>query len=323
MGITLMGGFLSWLFILQAMLIGVLFLGSNYYFWLGITHRIPGSETQYRKPIMAMLIILLLCLGVWMTPHSLVASLEEAQKMGGTHHPLLGVFGVMSAKMTVSNLMVLVTFMSFIMYWRAGKEDTAGWAKAAKALMGGVLGLAAIAVIILGVWGYFVPAIIRINYFSTSQVGIVIFVMLTITPLTALLLKSAKTTTEMVWGRMPPRAGYALVLNAVMVILLMTLMGYARSSSRVHWHVYGVMRDSSPYAFSPALGYAAALMALNTFLFCMLVAFIFWVATMGDKAKAAASAKGAAEPGHIPAMAGGSQALDGPASDATEGNRPV
>jgi hypothetical protein len=182
MGITLMGGFLSWLFILQAMLIGVLFLGSNYYFWLGITHRIPGSETQYRKPIMAMLIILLLCLGVWMTPHSLVASLEEAQKMGGTHHPLLGVFGVMSAKMTVSNLMVLVTFMSFIMYWRAGKQDTAGWAKAAKALMGGVLGLAAIAVIVLGVWGYFVPAIIRINYFSTSQVGIVIFVMLTITP---------------------------------------------------------------------------------------------------------------------------------------------
>lgn len=326
MGITLMGGFLSWLFILQAMLIGVLFLGSNYYFWLGITHRIPGSEGQYRKPIMAMLIILLLCLAVWMTPHSLVASLEEAQKMGGTHHPLLGVFGVMSAKMTVSNLMVLVTFMSFIMYWRAGKEDSAGWAKAAKALMGGVLGLAGLAVIVLGVWGYFVPAIIRINYFSTSQVGIVIFVMLTITPLTALLLKSAKTTTEMVWGKMPPRAGYALVLNAVMVILLMTLMGYARSSSRVHWHVYGVMRDSSQYAFSPALGYAAALMALNTFLFCMLVAFIFWVATMGDKAKAAASAKGSLEPGTpgaIPAMAGGSLALDGPEADTSEKQRPV
>ncbi|MCS6291207.1 MAG: cytochrome ubiquinol oxidase subunit I [Nitrospira sp.] len=323
MGITLMGGFLSWLFILQAMLIGVLFLGSNYYFWLGITHRIPGSEGQYRKPIMAMLIILLLCLAVWMTPHSLVASLEEAQKMGGTHHPLLGVFGVMSAKMTVSNLMVLVTFMSFIMYWRAGKEDSAGWAKAAKALMGGVLGLAGLAVIVLGVWGYFVPAIIRINYFSTSQVGIVIFVMLTITPLTALLLKSAKTTTEMVWGKMPPRAGYALVLNAVMVILLMTLMGYARSSSRVHWHVYGVMRDSSQYAFSPALGYAAALMALNTFLFCMLVAFIFWVATMGDKAKAAASSKGSVEPGAIPAMAGGSPALDGREAEASKEQRPV
>ena len=228
--------------------------------------------------------------------------------MGGTHHPLLGVFGVMSAKMTVANLMILVTFMSFIMYWRAGKQETATWAKVARSVMGAVLVLAGIAVIVLGVWGYFVPAIIRINYFSTSQVLIVLFVMLTITPLTALLLKSARTTTEMVWGRMPPRAGYALVLNAVMVILLMTLMGYARSSSRVHWHVYGVMRDSSQYAFSPALGYAAAFMALNTFLFCMLVAFIFWVATMGDKGKAAGYGGGAKGklPQGVPAMAGGS-----------------
>ena len=312
MGITLMGGFLSWLFILQAMLIGVLFLGSNYYFWLGITHRIPGSALKYRKPMFAMLVALLLCLAVWMTPHSLVASLEEAAKMGGTHHPLLGVLGVMSAKMTVSNLMILVTFMSFIMYWRAGKQDTAGWARVGKAIMGGVLVVASIGVIVLGVWGYFVPAIIRINYFSTSQVLIVIGVMLTITPLTALLLKSAKTTTEMVWGKMPPRAGYSLVLNAVMVILLMTLMGYARSSSRVHWHVYGVLRDTSQYAFSPALGYASGIMSLCTFFFCMIVAFIFWVATMGDKAKAATESKKAELPHGMPAMAGASSALDKP-----------
>ncbi len=312
MGITLMGGFLSWLFILQAMLIGVLFLGSNYYFWMGITYRIPGSEMKYRKPMLAMLIALLLCLAVWMTPHSLVASMEEARKMGGSHHPLLGVFGVMSAKMTVANLMILVTFMSFIMYWRAGKQETAGWAKVAKAIMGGILALSAIAVIVLGVWGYFVPAIIRINYFSTTQVLVVIGVMVTITPLTALLLKSAKTTTEMVWGKMPPRAGYALVLNAVMVILLMTLMGYARSSSRVHWHVYGVLRDTSPYAYSPALGSAAAIMALCTFFFCMLVAFIFWVATMGDKAKAPSASTKGELPHGMPALAGASSALDEP-----------
>jgi hypothetical protein len=48
-------------------------------------------------------------------------------------------------------------------------------------------------------------------------------------------------------------------------------------------------------------------MALNTFLFCMLVAFIFWVATMGDKGKAAGyggEAKGKLPHG-VPAMAGG------------------
>ena len=238
-----------------------------------------------------MLMILLLCLAVWMTPHSLVASLAEAQQMGGTHHPLLGVFGVMSAKMTVSNLMMLVTFMSFIMYWRAGKQDTAGWAKVAKAVMGAVLALAGIAVIVLGVWGYFVPAIIRINYFSTSQVWHRHFRDADNYAVDRPALKERQNDDGNGLGKMPPRAGYALVLNAVMVILLMTLMGYARSSSRVHWHMYGVMRDSSPYAFSPALGYAATLMALNTFLFCMLVAFIFWVATMGDKAKAGCGCK--------------------------------
>ena len=309
MGITLMGGFLAWLFILQAMLIGVLFLGANYYFWMGITYRIPGSERTYRRPILAMLVVLMVCLGVWMTPHSLVASLEEARKMGGTHHPLLGVFGVMSAKMTVANLMILVTFMSFIMYWRAGKQETAAWAKIAKSVMGALLVIAGIAVIVLGVWGYFVPAIIRINYFSVAQVLIVLFVMVTFTPLTAILMKSAKTTTEMIWGQMPIRAGYSLVSNAVMVILLMSLMGYARSSSRVHWHVYGVIRDTSDYAYSPALGYAAAFMSLNTFVFCLLVAFIFWVATMGDKGKKSPEPEQPAPakiPGSVaPAMAGG------------------
>jgi cytochrome bd ubiquinol oxidase subunit I len=312
MGITLMGGFLSWLFILQAMLIGVLFLGSNYYFWIGMTYRIPGSDIKYKKQMLAMLIALLVCLGIWMTPHSLVASMEEARKMGGSHHPLLGVFGVMSAKMTVANLMILVTFMSFIMYWRAGKQETVGWAKIAKIFMGFILAVSAIVVIVLGVWGYFVPAIVRINYFSTSQVLVVLAVLLTITPLTSILLKTAKVTTDMNWGVMPPRAGYSLVLNAIMIILLMTLMGYARSSSRVHWHVYGVLRDTSQYAYSPALGYASGIMALCTFLFCMIVAFIFWVATMGDKAKAPAVSSKAGLPQGLPAMAGASNALDEP-----------
>jgi hypothetical protein len=46
----------------------------------------------------------------------------------------------------------------------------------------------------------------------------------------------------------------------------------------------------------------------------MLVAFIFWVATMGDKGKAAGyggEAKGKLPRG-VPAMAGGSSALDEP-----------
>lgn len=119
LGITMMGGIFSWLFIIQAVLIGVLFISANYYLWLGM-ERIPGSE-RYRKFIPWLLGILTVCVLIWMTPHSLVASLEEARKMGGAHHPLLGVFGVMSAKNTVANIMILATLLSFLLYRRGNK----------------------------------------------------------------------------------------------------------------------------------------------------------------------------------------------------------
>jgi len=291
MGITLMGGFLAWLFIMQAVLIGVLFLGANYYFWLGLVYRL-GAGAEYRKYVLAVLTVLVLCFGAWLTPHSLVASLEEQRKMGGAHHPVLGYLGVMSAKITAVNIMILFTFISFIMYWRAGKEDTVRWAKVAKIGIIVLFTVVSIAVIVLGVWGYFVPAIIRINYFSTSQVLLVLFVLVTVTPLVGTMVKSAKETRTMTWGRMPVRAQYALVINAVTVILTMTLMGYARSASRVHFHIYGVMRDTSPYAYSPALGYAGSFMALCTFLFSMIVLFIFWVASMAPKPAAKGEAAG-------------------------------
>src|SRR5437879_10679853 len=41
MGITMMGGFMSWLWVIQAFLIAVLFLTGNYYLWIGMG-RIPG-----------------------------------------------------------------------------------------------------------------------------------------------------------------------------------------------------------------------------------------------------------------------------------------
>jgi hypothetical protein len=53
-------------------------------------------------------------------------------------------------------------------------------------------------------------------------------------------------------------------------------------------------------------------MALCTFFFCMLVAFIFWVATMSDKAKAPSAPSKDELPHGMPALAGASSALDGP-----------
>jgi len=150
MGITMMGGFMSWLWIIQAILIGVLFLGSNYYLWLGM-ERIPGSE-RYRKYVPPMLIILTVGFMIWATPRSMVVTLDEARAMGGTHHPLLGFFGVMSAKNTVVNLMILTTFLSFVLYRRANKIARKPWAKTGMVIQWAAFGAAAGVVVKAAHW---------------------------------------------------------------------------------------------------------------------------------------------------------------------------
>jgi mono/diheme cytochrome c family protein len=223
-----------------------------------------------------MLVVLVGSFSVWLTPHSLVASVSEARAMGGAHHPLLGVFGVMSAKLTVVNLMILTTFVCFILYWRADKVITVKWGKAANIFTVLLLTASVIFIIWLGVYGYFVPSVYRVNVLSVAQVLAVLFCLFTITPLTGLSLKSAKLTHEMKWGVMPARSQYALVINAVFVVLTMALMGYARSASRVHWHIYGVLEDTSAYAYTPTLGLASFLFVLSTAIFCILVGIVFW-----------------------------------------------
>lgn len=276
MGITLMGGFLSWLFIIQAVLIGVLFLGANYYFWLGLAYRTEGGARKYMKIMMLMLVVILACFMVWLTPHSLVASLQEARAMGGAHHPILGVLGVMSAKMTAVNVMIMVSFISFLIYWRAGQQPTVRWAKVANVFIVILFSVAFVALIVLGVWGYFVPAIVRINQFSVWQVLIVLFVLITVTPLVATMLKGAKETSKMIWGRMPVRSQHVLMINAVTVVFTMTMMGYARSASRIHWHIFGVLEDTTRHAYSPALGQALGTAAICTVLFFCVVGLFVW-----------------------------------------------
>jgi hypothetical protein len=82
--------------------------------------RIQGAE-RYRKFIKYLLISITACFLVWATPHSLVASDEEARARGGAHHPMLGVLGVMSAKNTAVNVLILTTFLSFLLYRRSNK----------------------------------------------------------------------------------------------------------------------------------------------------------------------------------------------------------
>ncbi len=309
MGITMMGGFMSWLWIIQAILIGVLFMGSNYYLWLGM-ERIPGSE-RYRRYVPILIGILAFGFMVWATPRSMVVTLDEARVMGGTHHPVLGFLGVMSAKNTAVNMMILTTFLSFVLYRRANRISSKSWAGTGMAIQWAALGLAAVIVIFYGVYGYFVESLVRIG-FSVYQVLAVLGAIFIVMAIDIPMFKGARSTGPIRWGTIAPRSQYVLILLAVTFTWLMGLMGFARSGIRQHWHIYGLMRDNSVDAVTPAIGYASNVITLVTIAFFALVMFIFWLGGLGEKGKAEAHGHAAA-----PVIAGGS----GPVAGESRGGR--
>jgi hypothetical protein len=294
MGITMMGGFMSWLWVIQAFLIAVLFLAGNYYLWLGMD-RIPGAERfrPYTKWLLAVLVVGAI---VWGTPHTMIASSKELAAMGGSHHPFLGVLGVMSAKNTAVNLMILTTFLSFLMYRRGNTRPVVAWARTGTLVQGAMFAVAAAVVLFYGIRGYFVEAIVRIGY-SVYQVLAVLSCIVGVTVIDLMLTRGAESRGEIRWGRMPPRSQYALFVLAVTFTWLMGLMGFARSGIRQHWHVWQVVQDTSQYAATPALGYAARMISICVLIFLALVGFVFWLGGLAEKSTFVTAGK--AEGAHV------------------------
>ncbi|MGH7541447.1 MAG: cytochrome ubiquinol oxidase subunit I, partial [Gemmatimonadota bacterium] len=243
--------------------------------------RIPGAE-RFQPYIKWMLLVLVLGVIVWATPHTMIADRDEIAAMGGTHHPFLGVLGVMSAKNTAVNLMILTTFLSFLLYRRANKEPTVEWARTGTLLQGAAFVIAAAVVVFYGIYGYFVTAIVRIG-FSVYQVLAVLATLTLVVGLDIAMMRGARSRGEIRWGQMPARSQYALFILAVTFTWLMGLMGFARSGIRQHWHVYEVMRDTSEQAFTPALGPAATMISVCVLIFFVMVAMIFWLGGLAEK----------------------------------------
>jgi len=280
LGLTMMGGAFSWLFIIQAILIGNLFLAANYYLWLGMG-RIEGAE-RFQKYIKWLLAAVAICFVVWATPRSIIATVDEIRAMGGSTHPALGFLGVMSAKNTAVNVLILTTFVSFLLYRRGGKIPTVSWARMGNRLQFSIFAVATSLVIFLGVYGYFVEARIRIML-SIPQVLAVLLAMISVAVLDILLLRKAKSVGRTRWGKIAPRSQYTLIFIAVTFTWLMGLMGYVRSGIRQHWHVYGVVRDTSPDAFTPSLGFATQVVSVTVLIFFMFIGFIFWLTSLSEK----------------------------------------
>ncbi len=276
-GVTLMGGVLSWLFIIQAIVIAILFIGAAYYAWLGLL-RIPGSEPQ-RRLIPAFNVALIAGFMVWATPHTMAASIEEST---GQFHPLLGALGLMAPKMIAVTLVLIVLYVSYLLYRRAGKELTVSWGRAGTQIQWGLIGLMAAVILGLGIYGYFAPADVRILT-SIWQIVVLIGGIVVTFSLDLLLLRGARTSAEVRWGTMPRRGQYILILLAFVIVWLMGLMGYARSGARLNWHVFGLVQDTSASAGLPSLGEAAIVVTAITLVFFALLGVAFAISALSAK----------------------------------------
>jgi len=279
MGITMMGGVFSWLFIIQAVLIAALFLGMNHYLWLGM-NRIEGAE-RYRPWIKWMLVVITICGAVWATPNSLILTAAEVEKMGGISHPTMSKLGVMSAKNTAVNIMILTTLLSFILYRRGNLIPTRKSADMLKMLQAAIFGTTAGIVIGIGIYGYYISteARVALSPWQAMSVGAAIISIITID---IFLLKDAKEIGRIRWGKVSRLSQYMLIFVAVSFTWLMGLMGYLRSGLRLHWHVTGILRDTTPDAFTPTLGFATAIVTFVVLLFFAFVGFVFWIAGFED-----------------------------------------
>ncbi len=354
MGNNMMGGDFSWTFIIQAALVGSLFIITNYYLWSGMT-RIPGAQRYYGyiKWILAALII---SFAIWLTPHNLPLTGQEVGQMGGSqYHPTLKFMGLMPAKNAVVNLIILSTFFSFLLYRRGNKSDVlpisqqgrlpriiiplAGLAAVAmvgqyglsllnmdpaeldlpadrvqyfrtvgylllaecavavlavilalkdrgKLAQGLYLGSTAFSVVIfLGVYGFVVmeKASPFLRNVAVSQFLQLISCLILVTAIDFFLFRDAKEIGKLQWGKISVRSQYALLALTFIITMNMGLMGFIRSGLRGDWHIFGVMRDTSPWSYTPSNYTMTQMVSLTVLVFMLGVAFMFWLGGIAAK----------------------------------------
>ncbi|MEX5216747.1 MAG: hypothetical protein NW701_02865 [Nitrospira sp.] len=278
MGVTMMGGLLTWLFVVQALLIGALFLGVNYYLWQSMG-RINGGE-RYQVYFQYLVFALMGCLFIWLTPHTVIMTGSEVKAMGGAQHPVVGNYGVMSSKNGAVNVMICITAMSYILYRRANRTMIIPWVKTGNLLLGVIFGLGVAYIIWLSVYGFYLPASVRVGL-STPQAATTLGVVILGIALNRAMLRGAVWHGPIHWGKMPIRGMIVLFGLAGAFTWVMGLMGYIRSSGRLAWHVNEVMADVSPWSFTPSLGFAAKMVTVNMVVFWAAVFVLFWVCQRG------------------------------------------
>src|SRR4029079_2477792 len=156
------------------------------------------------------------------------------------------------------------------------------WVTKGNILMGALFLLGAVNIIGLSVYGYYLPAKLRIG-FSTPQAATTLTVLVVGAVINHMMLKGAIVHGPVQWGKIPVRGMVGLFGLAAAFSWVMGLMGYIRSSGRLSWHVSELMADVSPWAYTPDLQFVAKMVTLNMVVFWTAVLTLFWMCQRGQQ----------------------------------------
>ena len=168
--------------------------------------------------------------------------------------------------------------------------------KVAQAFYCAVVATASVGV--LGVYGFFVMASANpfLRQIAVAQWLILITALILVTAIDVVLFRGAGSQGAIRWGHVSARSQYALISLCVIIVLTMGLMGFIRSGLRENWHIYGVMRDTSAWAFTPSNAEMAWMVGMITIVFLAAVTFLFWMVGLTGKEFAPAAETGKAGP---------------------------
>jgi cytochrome d ubiquinol oxidase subunit I len=65
----------------------------------------------------------------------------------------------------------------------------------------------------------------------------------------------------------------------------MGLMGFIRSGLRGDWHIFGVMRDTSQWSYTPSNYTMTEMVSLAVLVFMIAVGFMFWLGGLAAQGK--------------------------------------
>ena len=261
MGITMFGGLLAWSGIILVSVVALLFLTINYYLWQRID--VAKNGAQYRSHSKYLFAILAICAAVYVTPHTLVMTPLELKQMGGQQHQVLGNYGVESAKQPAICIMILLTAWS-ILIWSWCSNLSARIMMGTRLIAGAFLA-ATVNIVLLGVYGYSIPANVRVGL--SIPMWATTFMMVLLVAILVVRNRRVNEDEPLLWGNLPSRAYYALFSLAFVVTWIMGLGGYRRSSLRLFWHVNEIVRDASPWAYTHTVGFATNLISFNALIF--------------------------------------------------------